>query len=267
MFYERNEAGEPSLVFVHGFACSHEDWKLQVDFFRSRYSSVALDLRGHGASDGVSEHCTIEMLGADLTALLKALHLGPVVLIGHSLGCRVVLQAYLSAPESVVGLVLVDGSYVALGDPAATECAAAKMLRAVGYTAMLHRLFNDMFVQGSDPVLKERVLNRALLLPEKIGSSLLQQVVAWDARVMEHALAQITVPVLILQSTQLNTAYVRVSLQTGESTPWLDMTQRHVPRARIKILEGVGHFSMLEAPTMVNAAIEAFLREQIVASP
>jgi len=52
MHYVSRGRGAPPLVFVHGFACSHQDWRLQLDFFSKTNEVVACDLRGHGATPG-----------------------------------------------------------------------------------------------------------------------------------------------------------------------------------------------------------------------
>ncbi len=46
LFYECQGDGSPPLVFVHGYACSHDDWQKQVDFFRTQQYVVTCDLRG-----------------------------------------------------------------------------------------------------------------------------------------------------------------------------------------------------------------------------
>src|SRR5690348_4122495 len=91
--------GRPSIVFVHGFACSHTDWDAQVARFSPRHQTVAVDLRGHGASSGTAPQCSIERYGADVVDVMRALALPPAVLIGHSMGCRVVMEAALQAPS------------------------------------------------------------------------------------------------------------------------------------------------------------------------
>ena len=53
-------AGDPPIVFVHGFACAHEDWDAQVAHLSPRHRTVAVDLRGHGASPGTAADCSIE---------------------------------------------------------------------------------------------------------------------------------------------------------------------------------------------------------------
>jgi pimeloyl-ACP methyl ester carboxylesterase len=258
LFYERQGDGNPPLVFVHGYACSHDDWQPQMDFFRTRQSVITCDLRCHGASDGAPEHCSIETFGADLSALLSTLDLQPAILIGHSMGCRVVLQGYIDAPQWVAGLVLVDGGCFA-GDPQDAEQTALQTLQSFGYTTIIRRMFDDMFLEGSDPALKERLVSRALALPEEIFTTLSPLVFGWDARTMDRALSQIAVPLLVLQSTDINTELVRVPLQPGVTTPWLELIKQHVPTAWIEIVSGVGHFPMLEVPEAVNQSVAAFV--------
>ncbi|NOZ74559.1 MAG: alpha/beta hydrolase [FCB group bacterium] len=259
LFYEYCGKGRPPLVFVHAYAGSHDDWQPQVEFFRTQHDVITCDLRGHGASGGDPEHCTIETFGADINALLSALDLPPAILIGHSLGCRVVLQAYREAPHRTAGLILVDGSRLATGDPQVAEQTARQLLQSVGYTALLHRLFTDMFPEGSSPALKDRILRRALALPEDIGTNLLIKLFDWDARHLDAALSRIAVPLLVIQSTYINTRRLRVSMQPGTTTPWFDLIRKHVPAAQIEIVSGVGHFAMLEAPEIMNQIIAAFI--------
>lgn len=258
LYYERAGQGTPPLVFVHGFACSHDDWQPQVRFFRARHQVITCDLRGHGASAAGSAPCCIETLGADVGALLAALELPPAVLIGHSMGCRVVLQASLNTPQRVAGLVLVDGSRLAAGDPEAAERDVRQRLEAVGYQETVRRLFADMFVSGSDATVKARLIQRALALPEALGAPLFCSLVGWDARCMETALTRVTVPLLVLQSTYINPEHVRVSMQPHDTTPWLDLMRRCSPTARIDIVSGIGHFTMLDAPEAVNQTIATF---------
>ena len=48
LYYEQQGSREPPVVFVHGYACDHEDWQPPVDFFQSRHYVITCDLPGHG---------------------------------------------------------------------------------------------------------------------------------------------------------------------------------------------------------------------------
>lgn len=259
IFYEYQSGENPPLVFVHGYASNHTDWQSQQDYFRSQQSVLCCDLRGHGLSHGEPDNCNIETYGNDIVALMDALDLPAAILIGHSMGCRAVLQVNLVAPQRVAGIILVDGSRIGIGKPQLAEQAGQKLIHSIGYSEMLQSMFNAMFLKTSDPAIKARLIKRALAFPEEIGANLLPRVLAWDASKMEKALAQITVPLLILQSTYLNTENVRVPLQAGENTPWFDLIRQFVPTAQFNIISGVGHFSMLEKPDVLNRAIAGFI--------
>ncbi len=258
MHYIQSGKGSPPIVFVHGFACTHVDWQPQIAHFSATNAVLACDLRGHGATPGDSHDCSIETYGADVAALLGELKLPPAVLVGHSMGCRVVLQACLAAPERVAGVVLVDGSRLGFGDPVVAERVMNEQLRATGYGVFARRLFDEMFVISSDPKLKSVIMERALQLTSEIGGTLFPRLVGWDARHMETALAAIKVPMMIVQSTTMSAERIRVSLSAGQSSPWLDLVKLRAPSARIEIIPGVGHFPQLETPEAVNALIADF---------
>lgn len=259
LFYERWGNGRPPLVFVHGNGCTHDDWEPQVEFFRARHEVVTPDLRGHGASADAPGPYDIETLAADVVGLLEQLNLPPALLIGHSMGCRVVLQAHLDAPERVAGLVLVDGSRMGQGDPAAAEAGVRREIERVGFAEVIRGLFTAHFLETSDATLRDRIVRRAATFPERVGAPLLPSFVGWDARAMDQALSRVAAPLLIIQSTYMNTDMVRVPIRPGISTPWLELVRRHVPEARIEIVPGVGHFTMLEAPSVVNRVLAAFV--------
>lgn len=265
MDFERTPGGAPALVFVHGFACSRADWKAQIEHFRSRAETLAVDLRGHGATPGAPEECSIDTYGADVAALLEQSGLERAILVGHSMGCRVVLEANRRAAGRIAGLVLVDGSRVATGDPAAAEDNAHKALAATDYTVFARKFFADMFLADANPALRERTIEQALRLPERIGMALFPRMAAWDTRAMDAALDAVRAPLMVIQSTYLNTERVRVAIPPGQSTPWIDLVRAHVPNARIEILKGTGHFPQLVAPAKVSALVEDF-RAQIAHS-
>lgn len=234
------------LVFVHGFACTHADWRLQLAHFGADHETHAPDLRGHGRTHARPEDCSIETFGGDIAALLEGKDLKGAVLIGHSMGCRVVLQAALNAPERVAAIALVDGSFqgstpVAIGN----------------YPDFARKMFEQMFFAPSE--IGAAIVERAVRLPESIGAALLPRMWRWDAENMERALAAVNVPLLAIQSTSLNAERKRVALKLGETTPWLDMVRRHAPHARIEIIPGVGHFPQLEAPEQVNKLLSGLV--------
>ena len=257
MHYLRGGSGSPPLVFVHGFACSLDDWHLQTAFFRKSREIVACDLRGHGLTPGRPEECTIEHYGGDVVALINNFELPPAVLVGHSMGCRVVLEANRLDPGRIAGLVLIDGSRTGSGDPDKAEAAARTALERAGYPAFAENLFRQMFFQPS--ALAEAVVARALRQSAQFGPSLWPAMARWDAATMDAALAAVQAPVLVIQTTTRNAELKRSMLKAGESSPYLDLLRQALKDVRIEVMPGFGHFPQLEAAATVNRLIRNFL--------
>jgi len=256
LHYVRAGRGAPPLVFVHGFCCSHEDWGLQFDFFKKTREVVACDLRGHGQTPGRPQEVSIEHFGGDVAALIANLDLPKAILVGHSMGCRVVLEAARVAPDSVAGLVLIDGSQQGSGDPAAAESSARAFIDSKGWDAFASGLFAQMFLQESD--LSRAIVARARRVPAENGMALWPRMARWDATYVEKVLSGLRVPLLAIQTTYLDPQRKRLSLKAGESSPWLDTVRRTVRNARVEVLPGLGHFPQLEAADAVNRLISGF---------
>jgi pimeloyl-ACP methyl ester carboxylesterase len=84
---------------------------------------------------------------------------------------------------------------------------------------------------------------------------LVADMLAWDAGEMEDALDHVRIPLLVIQSTDVNLK----PLRPGQRTPWIDLVSERVPGAVIEVVPGVGHFSMLEAPEQVTTLMARFL--------
>ena len=261
LFYEEHGSGDPPLVFVHGLACAHEDWRSQVNYFAPSHRAVSLDLRGHGRSVRCTSGFDIVSFGADVAALIITLQLPPAVLVGHSMGCRVVLECARVAPRRVAGLVLIDGSRFAATSADVARRATLSAIQASGYEAFFERMFTQMFTATSDTQTRDATVARAGRLPQSVGLELVSQMAAWDAGVAERALGSTKMPVTVIQSTYLDQNRERLPLQPGESSPWLELVKKLVPHAEIDIVPGVGHFTMIEAPDEVNRHISAMLVE------
>lgn len=257
MHFVRRGRGAPPLVFVHGFLCSHEDWKFQVRELQKRHEVVACDLRAHGRTPGQPQECSIEHFGGDVAALIANLGFSKSILVGHSMGCRVVLEANRIAPERVAGIVLVDGSRAGSGEPDAAEAAARAQIEKAGYQAWAEELFRQMFFARTPA--SERLVQRAVRQRAGIGAALWPRSARWDAGTLEPALAAVRAPVLVIQTTTRDPrSGKRGPMQAGQSSPWLDLLKQKLNRVEIDVLPGLGHFPQLEAPERVNALISGF---------
>jgi pimeloyl-ACP methyl ester carboxylesterase len=247
--------GEPAIVFVHGFGCSRADWEAQIAHFSPRHATACVDLPGHGATAAPAEPCGIELYGRAVAALLRALSLPQAVLVGHSMGCRVVLDAARQAPEHVAGIALIDGSQFA---PAMLEVFKAR-IAAGEYRALVRGMFEQMFTERSAPATVAAGLERAMALPEDVGKAVLLSLVRYDIEHLDAVLGSMSKPLLVLQTTYSNEKRERKSLSPGQTTPYLDFVRARVRAARIEVIPGIGHFPQLDAPEETNRVLASFV--------
>ncbi len=248
--------GRPPIVFVHGFGCGHTDWDAQEAHLSPRHQCVAVDLRGHDATPGAAADCSIERYGADVAEIMRALALPPAILVGHSMGCRVVIEAALQAPADTAGLILVDGSQFA---PEMAAVFRERFATPDGYATMVNGIFKDMFTTRSDPAVAASVIARARRLPQPIGEKMMTDLQRYDVGRLTHSLASLRVPLMALQATYSNEKRERRTMSKGQTTPYLDMLRANVPAVRIEIIANTGHFPQLDESAQVNALIDSFV--------
>jgi pimeloyl-ACP methyl ester carboxylesterase len=127
---ERRE-GDPAaipFVLVHGLASNLRLWDGVAESLHARgHTVIALDQRGHGRSDAPEASYDMDMVVADLRAVIEALGLSRPVVAGQSWGGNVVLELGWRHPREVRGVVCVDGGIIELADwfPSWEACLAA----------------------------------------------------------------------------------------------------------------------------------------------
>jgi len=256
--YQRSGSGENSLVFVHGLTCDHSDWDLQVEAFAADYQCLAVDLRGHGASATMSGPLDIETHASDVVQLLCSLDIKNAVLIGHSMGTRVIASACIQAPERVGGLLFVDGSQQGRGDPwHAGDAIANGLANDDDVRAFASKLFSMMFTGRCDTSLKKRVLQRAAEMPAERLREQLRLMMMWDAGRFSAVVSQIGVPLYLLQSTWVDADRNRHTIEQGATTEYLDQVRQLVPDANIEVVADCGHFTQFDAVGETNRTIAA----------
>jgi esterase len=101
-------ATDPALIFLHGGGLHAHTFDVAGNLLRHAGRCLAVDLRGHGESDWAPGRYGAEETADDLTALVAALGLARVVLVGHSMGGLGALAWAARRPPALAGLVIVD---------------------------------------------------------------------------------------------------------------------------------------------------------------
>jgi pimeloyl-ACP methyl ester carboxylesterase len=251
-------AGEPGLIWVHGF-CGHKgEWVGQEAQFAPQSRCVMIDMPGHGSSQ-VPVSTRVEHIAGIVNEIAARHGVARNVLIGHSMGTRVVLEAYSQAPSSVAGIILIDPSYMA---KAPGHVPADRSIGPVpGSRQMLRKLFPEMFVATSDPKLVARSMERVEAVDEDYATGTFANFLGWDMEKHPAVLGSIRVPLMVIQSTYLDPEFKRRSITDPNDSPYIGFALRHAPHAEINIVTGVGHYPHLEKPADVNAMIGRFVTE------
>jgi len=247
---------DPTLIFVHGFGCSLHDWEEQFRDLSPSFRCVALDLPGHGHS-AKPETISIETMGTAVNRVKDRIAARSTILVGHSMGCRVITDAFKQSGATVSGLVFVDGSILG-SDLESTMKSTKTAIDRAGMDAFTHQFFSDMFLESGDPELRERLITRAQGLDARFREELFLDVVRWDATKLRESLRRISVPTLVLQSTSMDSDLKRVSLGAGVTNPWMNAVASLVQNSQARVIANAGHMTMIEAAKAVNDSIQEF---------
>ena len=149
--------GKTALVFIHGWSCDRGYWSEQIPRFMKDYKIVAIDLPGHGASGSSRADWSLQGFGEDVKQVVNFLGLEKVVLIGHSMGGPVALEAAGLMPGKVAAVIGVDTFIDA--DWEIDEGEWAKWIGSLeaDFVGACDGFVRGMFPEGADASLMDRV--------------------------------------------------------------------------------------------------------------
>ena len=238
--FEVDGSGAPGLVFVHGWSCDRTYWANQMRAFAPRHRVVSVDLAGHGQSGSGRASWSMPAFGGDVAAVVEQLGLDDVVLIGHSMGGDVIVEAALRLVGRVRGLVWVD-VYSDLSETAEAEAEHEDpfiaRLRA-DFVPEVERFVRGMFPDDADPALVDRVATGMAAAPPDV---------AIDA--VRHATQNLGPALAGLRRLQLPVVAINPANSRTDVPSMLRAGVRPV------FIGHVGHFPMLEAPERFDAVL------------
>ena len=100
--------GEPAVVLIHGWSCDANYWNAQLDVLKAKYTVVVVDLAGHGASGKNRSDWSMANYGEDVAAVVRQVQNHQIVIVGHSMGGTVALEATRRIGDRVIGIIAVD---------------------------------------------------------------------------------------------------------------------------------------------------------------
>lgn len=247
LYYEINGEGPP-LLLIHGLGSSGHDWEKQIPHFVQRYQIVTPDLRGHGRSDKPPGPYSIGLFAEDAVALIHALELAPLHLVGISMGGMVAFELAVRCPEMLRSLTVVN-SYPEMRVETLWEHMQVwrrylflELLGMRGTGVMLGR---HLFPFPEQAELRKLFVQRWAENDKRAYRESLRAIFNWD---VEDQLGKIKCPVLVVASD-------------GDYMP-LEEKRTYtakVPDAKLVVIENARHAVTAERPGQFNMVLDEFL--------
>ena len=242
--YDVRGNGDRALVLVHCWSCDRSHWTDVAAHFSPMYKVVTLDLAGHGESGTNRAEWTMAAYGADVAAVVAKLDLPEVILVGHSMGGTVMIEAARRLGGRVVALVGVDNLQNLEHRDTDEEIAGFMRQFEADFPATTYEFVQRMFPATADSVLADRVSTQLASAPKAIALGSFEHLFGYD---YEDAFNAVRVPLRCINSDLYPTN--------------VEANSRVASSFAVRIMPGTGHFPHLTNPAGFNQLLHETVAE------
>lgn len=264
IYYRQSGINQPVFILLHGLGASTFSWREVFDAFAGLGSVVAYDRPGFGYSqrpeveDWSTNNPYSNAAQLDqLWAVMDTLGIQKAILVGHSAGGSIAMQAALQHPERVESLILVAPAvYSGFSLPPFLQ----RVLN-IPQIDRLGPLFVRQVFKGADRMLENAWHDHSLITPEiRAGYMKPFQAEGWDTALWEmvkirsnpgikNRLEELTLPILIVTGDDDRVVPIWQSQRLAKA----------IPHAQLVVVENCGHMPHEEKPEEFLTAVDAFL--------
>jgi len=250
LYHEEFGQGQPLLI-CHGFLGSSSNWRTVATKLASRFHVYTLDLRNHGLSFHHAD-CSYPAMAQDVLEFMYSHHLENPILLGHSMGGKVVMQLASDCPVSLLKLIVVDIAPKRYSDRHRQILDALSRL-SLGDKSSLSELDQALSRDIADPALRKFLLKNC----ERNADQFAWKINLEGLRKDYDAIAAAPDLTEIIESPTL---FVR-----GEKSDYIQLPdderliRKHFSDYRLKTISGSGHWVHVEAPALFMEVIDDFL--------
>jgi sigma-B regulation protein RsbQ len=244
--------GPNTLVLVHGLGCDQRIWSALAPRLAVDHRVVTFDLAGMGRASSAYDprrHANLRAFAEDVVEVVRSLGGPPPVVIGHSLGANLVVQAAVAAPTFASRLVLLMLSPRFLDDPPYRGGFTELDLRELLDT--MDRNFNGWARSFSSFVAPQpevaATMDRAIVDTDPARTQHLTELVFRSD--LRAELPRVRIPTLSVQTRNDPV----IPSEAGA------LVARSIPGAREHVLAVPGHCPHLSHPAAVEQSIRAYL--------
>jgi pimeloyl-ACP methyl ester carboxylesterase len=250
LHYEEYGHGSPVLL-VHGLGSSCQDWEYQIPALAARHRVIAVDVRGHGRSDKPRERYSIAGFSADIEALLDHLHLGPVHLVGLSMGGMIGFQLAVDQPHLLKSLTIVNSApevKIKSVDDFKQFAKRWLLARLLSMETIGKGLGKNLFPKPEQTELRHKIAKRWAQNDKRAYLASFSAIVGWG---VQEKLSRIRCPTLIVTADR---DYTPVELKRTYAAL--------IKGARVEVIEDSRHATPLDQPEVFNRLLLAFIEAQ-----
>lgn len=230
----------PPVILIHGAGGTHLSWAPQIRRMEAG-RIYALDLPGHGQSEGVGRQA-VDEYAEDVVAFMKELKIGSAALVGISMGSAIALTISLKYPRKVRGVGLIgSGARLRVAPQILEEAGNANT-----FESAVDMVNANCFSESAPPALLELSKKQMMEIrpPVFLGDFL-----ACDAFNAMEDLPRVKQPALILCGAEDKMTPVKYSQYLKDN----------LPNARMQVIENAGHLVIAEQPEAVAEALKSFV--------
>jgi pimeloyl-ACP methyl ester carboxylesterase len=249
-----NAPRSPPLLLINGWTGDHGIFTPQIAHFAQNRRVVAINLRGHGASDAPEQEYTPTGFADDIAWQCGQLGLQKPVVIGHSMGGAIALELCGRHPDLASGLIMIDS--IVMPPPVLRESPEIqRLLEGIGgpnYLTVSRANAWDIGCDFDDPARRRTIYDEYILPPcEKTPQHVALSTIRNFA--LNHD------PVPAAEACKIPMAYISADVPLVNMARNLDHLQQLCPQLVIAKTLLAGHFSTIEVADQINAMLERFL--------
>ncbi|MBT4340725.1 MAG: alpha/beta hydrolase [Chloroflexi bacterium] len=235
------ESDQPTLVFIHGWACNRSHWVEQVTAFSDLFTVVTIDLAGHGDASFERTDYSIESFARDVKTVLDREQIERAVLVGHSMGGMVIAHTARLLGGRVIGLIGADTFKFVRDDPRTGKQAAQAERITADYEAAIESIVASMFADNTSDELRRSISEGMLTVPKQVAIGAMRGM-ANDVAMFD-LIAGLQIPKFTINAT---------------GRP-MDESSAKEAGIEVRFLPTVSHFVMNEDPVGFNQLLDKAL--------
>lgn len=246
--YERSGSGRP-VVLLHGLGSSSEDWENQIPALARNFEVIAPDFRGHGLSSKPPGPYSISQFASDVATLLDELDVGPVRLVGISLGGMVGFQMAADRPDLISRLIVVNAlpHFATSRISQKIQLGIRKIItRRLSMERIGEILSNRLFPDEELGDQRATMIERWARNDKKAYQATFQAILHWDGVIEEMATTMVPITVI---SSDLD------YIGPEDKQPYIDA----MPTAEMVVMHDSHHAVPAERPDRFNVVLEKSL--------